>query len=819
MNLDFALDNIKGALRRKYRYFLIVCVLPWLLTGCLATRYLKPGEKLLYRQAIKAPKGFPKEGLSEMYVQKANRKLPGLPINTLVWMYYFGAVRYDRDKYIVKRQEMAAKYDRKIEQTSSQKKKNTFAFRKQKKLASLDFKIENGNMPMQWGEAVAVFDTTQMEATAQKFNDYMFIHGYFQGTTSTRMREFERRVGVTYTLKPGKPYFFDTLVYDVPDTTVLKIVKRSASNSFVKIGEHFNQDNLNKERERIDLLLKDNGYFDFSKEYIDFQIDTTFKQKHQVAVRIRIENPPRRNSHRQFRLDSIAMTTDVGAQVSGNIKRQSEIFHNITFTYFDDQYKKKVLSQRLFIARDSLYSRSQTFASQRQLANLDVFKFVNINYDTSGGKFIANVFTSPLERYALSNEIGLTVTQGFPGPYINLGIKKRNLFRGLEIGEINGRFGFEGVASATETGNVYKSTEASINGSLSFPHFILPLKEANFYKFARYNPKTKITAGYTYSNRPEYQRGITNLNAAYSWDVNQRRQFVITPISLGVINSTLRSDFDSLLVELKEQGNNLINAFKKSYVSSMIFSVIWNDNYGSREKNSRFIRASLESGGTLQNLWTPKIITEKNLELYQYIRLSLDIRKNVILDKRSSLAYRFNSGIGYAYSSNKVLPYEKNFFAGGSNSVRAWRPRRLGVGSLPPPLSTNISGNGYFDYKYEKPGEMLIEGSIEYRQALFGFISGAAFLDFGNVWAIATTSDERAKFKLNKFYKEFGVGTGFGLRFDFSFLILRFDVGIKVWDPARELGDRFVLDGFRFFKPYTPNNEPVIYNIGIGYPF
>lgn len=757
--------------------------------------------------------------MTDLYVQKANRKLLGLPINTLVWMYYFGAVRYDKDKYIVKRQKAAEKFDRKIEQTQSQKKKNTFAFRKQKKLASLDSKIENGNMPMQWGEPVAVFDSAKVKATQEKFNNYLFTHGYFRGSTGAKIGEFKRRVGVTYILQPRKSYIFDTLVYDIPDSVVGQLVRKSMTAAFIKKGDRFNQDNLNKERERIDLLLKDHGYFDFSRQYIDFEIDTTFGKQHQIAVRMRIENPPRRNGHKQFRLDSVSMTTDVGTRVFGNIKRQTEIFHNITFNYFEDQYKKKILSQRLFISRDSLYSRSQTFASQRQLANLDVFKFVNINYDTSGGKFIANIFTSPLERYAISNEVGLTVTQGFPGPYINLGLKKRNLFRGLEIGEINGRFGFEGVASATETGNVYKSTEASINGSLSFPQFILPLKENTFYRYAHYNPKTKITAGYTYSNRPEYQRGITNLNAAYSWDINQRRQFVFTPASLGIINSTLRSDFDSLLVELQKQGNNLINAFKRSYVSSMTFSVIWNDNYGSRDQSSQFIRASLESGGTFQNIWKPKILTEKNLELYQYLRLSFDYRKNMIIDKRSSLAFRFNSGIGYAYSSNKVLPYEKNFFAGGSNSVRAWRPRRLGVGSLPPPVSTNIPGNGYFDYKYEKPGEVLLEGSIEYRQALFGFISGAAFLDFGNVWSITTTSDEQARFRLNKFYKEFGIGTGFGLRFDFSFLILRFDVGIKVWDPGRDLGDRFVLDGFRFFKPYTPNNEPVIYNIGIGYPF
>ncbi|MBK5277950.1 MAG: BamA/TamA family outer membrane protein [Bacteroidia bacterium] len=411
-------------------------------------------------------------------------------------------------------------------------------------------------------------------------------------------------------------------------------------------------------------------------------------------------------------------------------------------------------------------------------------------------------------------------------------MKKRNLFKGLEIGEINGRFGFEGVASATDENAIYSSTEASINASLIFPRFLIPLKERTFYKYGQYNPRTKISSGYTYSDRPEYQRGITNVSGTYTWDINHKKQFSLTAVNLNIIDSDLSPKFDQQLKDLQQQGNNLINAFKRSFVSSMIFSFTWNPtNYGNQESNSHIIRTTLESGGTFLNIGIPKILLERNLELYQYLRLSFDFRKNIILDKSRSLAYRINSGIGLPYgSSNDVLPYEKNFFAGGSNSIRAWRPRRLGIGSQPPPLSLDTARNGVFDYKYEKPGEILIEGSIELRQKLFGFVSSAIFLDVGNVWlfreltpppAALTTPkwSGNTKFNLSSFLSEFGVGTGFGLRFDFNFLLLRLDVGIKAWDPARQAGDRFVLDNLRFYKPYSKDREPVIYNIGIGYPF
>jgi outer membrane protein assembly factor BamA len=207
------------------------------------------------------------------------------------------------------------------------------------------------------------------------------------------------------------------------------------------------------------------------------------------------------------------------------------------------------------------------------------------------------------------------------------------------------------------------------------------------------------------------------------------------------------------------------------------------------------------------------------------------------IDKNTVVAYRFNSGFAFSYGDNRSLPYEKFFFAGGSNSIRAWRPRRLGPGSAKPPESEDPVKDGLFDYDIEKPSEILLEASVEFRQKLFGFVNGAIFIDVGNVWTFRPVNrqdadgniveDNRSQFKINRFYKEFGVGTGFGLRFDFSFLILRFDVGMKVYDPARDSGDKFVLRDVRFWKPYAKEDngeyrdykEPVIYNVGIGFPF
>ena len=813
----------------------------FLVCGCLGTRYLEKDQRLLARQSIKAPKGFDKEGLNDIYVQKVNRHLPVLPINTLTGMYYMGLRKFKKEKswlfhskndFIRKKETKEKKFDKKIAAAKSERGKTNLRFRKQQKMDAFQFKIENGNLPMQWGEQVQVYDPANVKATIDKIDTYLFNHGYFLGKTDTIITERKRSVQVKYIIIPGQPFLYDTIFYRVADSAVLRLVRRYEDLSKVKVGERYDQKKLSDERDRVDLTLKDNGYYDFSKQYIDFKVDSAYEHHHSIALQMTISDPVNHNVHKVFTIDSVNFTTDASVLNREGLKRQSIVYRDIRFNYFVYRYSKKILTNRVFIHRDSLYSRSNTFATQRQLANLDMFKFVNVNYDTSGGKFISNIFTSPLDRYSWTNEAGVTVSQGFPGPYYSLSFKKRNIFHGLEIFELNGRFGFEGVSGATEIGTVYKSTEANINTTVTFPQFLFPLGKVA-ERLGRYNPKTRLLLGYTYTDRPEYQRANVTISNTYTWDNQHKTQYSFTLVNLQIIQSTTDSAFNATLVNLQQtQGNNLINSFKPSLVSSMIFAMTWNpNNYGNADRNSHVLQFKAESGGTLFNLYTPTYATERGLQTYKYLRIGADFRRKQIIDKNTSMAFRLNSGVAYSYGANSALPYEKYFFVGGSNSVRAWRPRRLGIGSFPPQLSADPTSNGLFNYQNEKPGEILLEGSIEWRKKLFGFVNGAIFVDAGNVWTFqqlqaqpsettaSWASSGNTKFYFDKFFKEIAVGTGLGLRFDFKFLVLRFDVGIKAWDPARADGDRFVLTRFKFRSPYSADKEPVIYNIGIGYPF
>jgi outer membrane protein assembly factor BamA len=832
MYLTRAFESISIKLivtKNRYYFFLLVSILA--VQGCRGVRHLKENESMLYKQHVETPKGISSSALSDLYVQEANKKFLGLPVHTLVTLYYLGKASFKPEKIEKKITTTEAKFKDKIANAKNEKKEEKLQYRMQQKVANLRDKLENGNLLMKWGEPVSVYDSAKIEQTVERISDYLFNKGFFNNRVFATTTDLTSKLKVVrYRIQEGKPYILDTILYFVPDSGIYQILTRNKTRSLIKINERYDQINFSNERERIDLLLKENGYYDFSRQYVVFDIDTAFHGNQRVAAKIIINNPAKRGYHKKFVVDEVHFMTDAGITLPG-VSRQQEIYRNTLFEYYDRTYSPKILSQRTFIRPGENYSRNRTFNTQRQLANLDVFKFVNINYDTSDGKFIANVYTSAMDRYQWTNEVGVSVTQGFPGPFYNLNFKKRNLFRGLENFEMNGRIGYEGVASATETNNVYQSVDASINASIVFPQFILPLKEETQYKLGRINPRTRALVGYSYTNRPEYIRSATTFNYIYSWENRRIRRFNFTFANLSIIDSKLDSAYNQLLQNLFiEQGNTLYLTFEPSFVSSMIFNMVWNPrNYGNLEQTSEFIRWTFESGGTLQNFFQYPIADRQDLQSFRYLRFNGDVYRHQVIDKFTSIAYRFNLGIGYSYDGSNVLPYEKYFFAGGSNSVRAWRPRRLGPGSWRPETSVNPEEDGLYDYKYEQPGEILLEGSIELRRKLFGFIEGAAFVDYGNVWSFQLRikrdaegneiENGNAQFKLNQFYKEFGVGTGFGVRFNFTFLVIRFDVGMKVYDPARVEGERFVLDDIKFFKPFGTGREPVIYNLGVGFPF
>ncbi|MEM8966247.1 MAG: BamA/TamA family outer membrane protein [Bacteroidota bacterium] len=819
-----------------------------LATGCLGTRYLNEGEYLLYEQKVKGTQRINEGELADFYRQEPNRRLPILPIAPYVRLYQTGLKNYDPEEVDQEIKQVREKYNQKIDQAQRRgkdKKVRRFKRKQNEKLDKLEQKKEEGNLFMRWGEPLSIYDSSKAETTRRQMESYLHTKGFFDGEVSHSVRVEDRQVTSTYTIIEKEPYRIDSISYLSEDTTILNLVQNNLQKEAIQPNQIYDQDELGRLREDIENLLKNNGYYDFSRQYIEFQVDSTVGER-KVKVFTLIREPAKRGYHKQFELDSIIFTTD--ADVRGyTSERRVTTYNDVTYRYHEYQYYKKILGRRVLIRKDSLYSREQTLETQRQLSNLDVFKFININYDTTGGEFIANIYASPLKKFQTSTEAGLNVSQGLPGPFVNASLQIRNVFGGLEMLELSGRAGIEGVppvvGQASNSGSgVFASREAGGNLSLTFPQFIFPLPERWKQSLGRFNPKTRLQTGYNYVNRPEYIRANFQTSMAYTWQKGQKSQYILTPLDFNFIDSRIRSDtFQTILNNsLETYGIPLNRSFEPSFVTSTSFTATFNfNNYGANsllgENNQgtpSYLRLFFESGGTLLNFFGTQTLDDANLAYFKFLKFNPDFRQYITLAKDRTLAYRVNIGLAFPYNEDpddQVLPYEKYFFAGGSNSIRAWRPRRLGPGSVNP---DSVDSDGYFIYNLEQPGEILLETSIEYRQKLFGFVNGALFIDAGNVWRLRefqTDSDVEqdrrgsAKFTLNTFIPQIAIGAGAGLRFDFSFLILRFDYGVKIYDPARRVYDSDSPEPTgrwigQKFSPWEEISRGVL-NIGIGYPF
>lgn len=818
---------LRFILKVQFRNLFLIC-LSFFLSGCLGGRYLKEDEKLLYRNKFSGNEEVRKENLEVLLQQKPNRRIPIIPFSPYVYIYQFGENHYDREAILNDIEKIKEEYNQKILKNEGNKKKQiNLIAKRNKKIARKEKSLDEGNIWMRWGEQLTVFDSLATEKSVEQMRLYLNSKGYFHAEVDYTTRLIKKYMNVTYHIQEGGSHKIDTLFYDVNDTTILALLKENQHASLLSVGKNYDADLFASERDRVDNLVKDNGYYDFSKQYVQFNIDTTLANRG-VAVETIILDPVKREKHKVFTIDSVVFVTDANI-TNIRTKRKRETFNGIVYKSHGDRYSKRIMDRRVFVHPGSVYSKENTFETQRQLANLDMFKFINVYYDTTGGKTIANITTSALKKYQTSNEIGLTVIQGgLPGPFYNVSLKNRNIFGGMEIFELSARVGIEGVASATSK-EVLRSREYGGNASLIFPQFLFPLGNSIKSSLARMNPRTRLLLGYTHTDRPEYNRDNFKSSITYSWQKQQKVIYSFTLADINLINSEIKDpEFAVRLEQFRQRGNQLYRSFQPSYVSSSIFTTTFNFNqYGSFQlKNASFLKFYLEGGGTTLNFTGKNLLDTLGLQSFQFVKTNVDFRR-YLPGPASTFAYRVNIGFAKPYGENKALPYEKYFFAGGSNSIRAWRPRRLGPGSYTPQydlasVSTDeaIRNEGPFDYRFEQPGDIILETSFEWRRNLIGFFEGAIFVDAGNIWQFnEVEATPGGKFELKDFYKEIAVGTGIGLRLDFSFLLVRFDIGTKVYDPAREEGDRFVLGKFAMRRPYGPNREPLVYNIGIGYPF
>ncbi|MTI31411.1 BamA/TamA family outer membrane protein, partial [Xanthovirga aplysinae] len=692
-----------------------------------------------------------------------------------------------------------------------------------RKLAKYDKFQQEGNLLMQWGEPLAIYNPTETELTRQQITSYMKSKGYFNALVDFEVKESKSEVEVTYNVHEGPPYILNKVYYTSEDQKVLDIAQKDSTSSLLKVGENYNQALLSKERERLEHLLQNKGYYGFSRKYIDFTVyyDSISVDSNPITVETRISSPIDKKEHSVFQIDSVEFITDIGVKSEGR-ERKTKFYNGINFKYYDRQYSEKILAQRVYNKAGELYSREKNLQTQLQLGNLDMFG-VNVFQDTTGGQMITKIYATPYPKFQWTNELGFNVKEDVktPGPFYNMTFKDRNLFKGMEVLALNFYGGINNVIlniddtdpdpDKSKSKRNFAEVEIGTNLSLSFPQFIFPFGNRFQRLLGNTNPRTSLSVGYDYLKRSDRERTNFNTALVYSWQKPNK----FYSLRLADINLILSDWTDEFRETLESFSPSLKSSFNPSFVSSAIFTATYNFKDSKSGRDKSYLKIQAENGGSILNLTGTGLLERAGLEHYQFFRFNTDYRATLPTSQKSELAYKINFGIAQPYGGGsktdeglKALPYDKYFFAGGSYGIRAWSPRRLGPGSYKAPDL----------YNYEQFGELLLESSIEFRHPLFGFLEGAFFVDAGNIWMISEDNREGSQFKFDKFYKQIAVGAGYGIRVDLSFLMLRFDIATKLIDPS----GRFSWKDINIKKPFgikVGQENQTLINFGIGYPF
>lgn len=769
---------------------------------------MNENQRLLYFQGIKGAKSIPKENLESLLKQRPNKQIFGIPLS--LYMYNFGKARLDTAEFIAKRNKIKRELDTLLfanyRDTIKHDKK---MIKKEKKLKKAQEKVDNGNFFMRvLGSKPAIYDSFLTVVAQRQITTYYKTKGFFNTLVSFKTDTIAKSIFLNYKVIEGDRKSITKLNYFVEDGTIKRFVNEYSDETFLHQNDFYDEENIIKERDRIEKLLKNNGYFDFGKKYIVFEIDTTGAN---CIINCFVNNLENGNIHKIYKVDSIQF--DIDQNQSSDYEIDSTYYRGMLLTQTAFIYKPTVLRSKIQLEPRKNYSLAKSLLTQRTLSQLEMFKFVNIIYkkDTINRIIKPYISANSLSKYQLSDELGFSISQGVPGPFGSITFTNRNALGGCEIFDLSIRAGIEGIASQSQAGNIYTSYDVGATASLTFPR-LLSLIDLNKI-FVNNNPRTRFSLSYNFILRPEYQRTNTRFAMTYNLQKGNFKSFSLSLIDFNyILSPRLDPVFVNYLDVERLNGNNLYRTFQNSIFTNLNFSYIYNTFELGKNKKSMFFRMYVEPGGTLLNLLSRSQIedlkTQFNLQsAFIYWKASVDVRGYLPITKKSSFATRINIGVANPYGQDGVMPYERYFFTGGSNSNRAWSPRRLGPGSFSGNLPDENGKNGY---KYEQPGLILLELNEEYRFKIYKFFDGAFFVDAGNVWSW-NDSDNSKNLKPESI-TEIAVGAGTGVRLDFSFLIVRLDTGFKIYDPAQPLGQRWVAD-----KQVTLRNAQL--NIAIGYPF
>lgn len=778
-----------------------LCLLALLLPGCTATKFLKEGETF-YDGAVlnfETPQGRVRkarleENLNDLIEPKPNGKFLGNRPGA--WFYYIAGTP-------------------------------------KKKKGGLRNFIRNklGNQP------VLLKDATP-ERTARLLQGETRNEGYFFSTVSQKVETKGKASKVIYNIVLYRPYRLRNIVYPKGhDSTYARIFHKLYEESLLDSNQRYDLNRLKTEQERIEREVENEGFYYFDDRYLLFEADSTVG-KRKVDIQLRMEEDVPQRARRIYRIDKVNVYPDYTLSLDTVPQTTAAEIIKVEggYNYIDRRhnFRPHIITRVINLQHGKIYSREAQELTLSHLMGLGAFKFVNVKFDESPRKdsslLNANIYLTPLRKKSVRAEVqAVSKSNNFVGPGVTLTFTNRNFLRGAELFQFKLHAAYEWQIS-NQTSGALNSIETGFEASLTVPRFITPIRID--YSSLRYLPKTQFKTAFNLQNRVGYFRlSSFNVGYGYNWQETAAKSHELFPIDITFV----RTDKTSALFEqLLKEAPVLANSFENQFIVGTRYSFTLNtqikDNMVQKYRveeirhHNFYLNFDADVAGNLLHTIQKQFNrdAEEPYKIFdapysQFLRGAIDVRHYWDLGDHNRLVTRVATGIGYAFGNATTMPYIKQFSIGGSNSIRAFPARSIGPGTydIRAAMDTAANKTRFIDQR----ADIKIEGNMEYRFDIIKALKGAVFVDAGNIWLMrADSTRSGGEFHRSGFLKQVAVGTGLGLRMDFSFFVLRLDAAFPLRKPYLPEHERWVFRDIDFGSSRW-RSDNLVFNIAIGYPF
>jgi outer membrane protein assembly factor BamA len=674
------------------------------------------------------------------------------------------------------------------------------------------------------GQEPVIYDQQLTEQSARQLRLALVNRGYNDVTVETdTMVTGKKKMAVNYRLRPGQPHKVSSFATDYSDPVVREVVAADSLKFPLGVGDNLDRTNLDNIRAVITEEMRERGYLGFNKEYVSFIADTVTGSKN-VGLTMQVKDPGKR-----YRFRNVFIVTDFSpgddATAMQFAANDTVTYHGLKILYGQDRFLRPgVLAEQCYIRPGEIYSTSALDRTYENFNRLAILRYVNIVTSPVGEQdgeeaLDAFVLLSRTKKQGVTFELEGTNSEGDLGVGGGITWTNRNLFHGGEVltGKVRGAY--ESLSGNLEGLINDRYTELAGEVGITFPKMECPFLSSSFKRKNRASTEFALT--FMWQERPEYTRVIGGASWRFKWsDRNNMTRRTYDLLDLNVV-SLPRSTVD--FINNIAPNNPLL---RYSYEDHFIMRTGYTWYHTNRrpaasstglfrlptQVNTYTWRASIETAGNVLYAFSKMVGQKKSDGAYkvfsipyaQYVKGEIDYTINHAFSDRNSISFHAGGGIGYPYGNASMIPFEKRFYAGGANSVRGWSVRSLGPGSY-------NSQNDVSDF-INQCGDVSMILSLEYRNKLFWVFEGALFIDAGNIWTIKDYPNQPGgQFKFNSFYKEIALAYGLGLRMDFTYFLLRFDLGFKAHNPAQ---------GQERWPIAHPNwNRDATFHFSVGYPF